>query len=396
MNHLKLFILLHYYRFRSFFIRTSKCKKISKSILYFENFPIENAGYQYRTKKWSEILEKEGYNVEIWTLFEDKDEFDRQRKTKPFSKFLIQTLKIRFKQVLKSKKFETVIVRRELLFYNDYGNLFLDKLLLKFHPNAILDFDDDLTAAKNQPKKVTNLYGRLIQENGNKFNDSLRLYKRFIVASNYLKEKVLKENLTINDSNINVIPTCVDYNKYPPKVYPEKIEKLAFGWIGGDHNYLQLRGIVPLLNSLAKEHEFKLIVIAGNKFESEAEFDVEFIPWSLDTEIKNLYKIDVGLMPLEDNIENLGKGGFKLIQYMGLGIVSVAQGLTINKYIVHHKINSFSVNNYEEWHGILKHLLQKKYNLKVLGKKARERVNESYTFNSNLKKYIKFIEECVE
>lgn len=42
--------------------------------------------------------------------------------------------------------------------------------------------------------KVTNLYGRLLQEHGNKFNESLRIYQRFIVVSDYLKNKVLFEN----------------------------------------------------------------------------------------------------------------------------------------------------------------------------------------------------------
>jgi hypothetical protein len=103
---------------------SKKRSRNPKTLLYLENFPIENAGYQYRAAKWAELLRKEGFHVEIWTLFEDKATFEKQIKQKPFSKFLIFALRKRFKQVLASCNFETVIVRRELLWFNDCGNLF--------------------------------------------------------------------------------------------------------------------------------------------------------------------------------------------------------------------------------------------------------------------------------
>jgi glycosyltransferase involved in cell wall biosynthesis len=373
-----------------------KSRKKSNSILYLENFPIKNAGYQYRAQKWSEVLNKNGYDVDVWTLYTEKKDFNEKRKVKPFSRFLIKTLWIRFFQVWRSRKYETIIVRRELLFFNDYGNLFMEKLLLRIHPNAILDFDDDLAGAKGQPKKITNWYARLLGEHGNKFNESLRLYKRFIVASSYLKKRVLQENREFNPNNIAVIPTCVDYDKYPPKNYPDQIKKIAFGWIGGDHNYPQLRQIIPVLNKLKTNYEFKLIVIGGSRFESQAKFEVEFTPWSLETEVENLYKIDVGLMPLEENNRTKGKGGFKLIQYMGLGIASIASAVTINKEIINVKENEgFLVESHKDWMCEVEKVLKK--NLEefgIIGGNARKKIEKNYTFKANTEKYINFI-KCV-
>src|SRR5690606_16168978 len=161
----------------------------------------------------------------------------------------------------------------------------------------------------------------------------------------------------INPNRITVIPTCVDYDKYPPKVYPNQIEQIVFGWIGGDHNYPQLQRIIPVLNNLKNTFNFKLIVIGGTRFKSRAEFEVEFIPWSLETEVENLYKIDIGLMPLEENKVTKGKGGFKLIQYMGLGIVSVASGVTINKEIITDEEDSFLVFE-DNWETVLNKVLK--------------------------------------
>ena len=80
------------------------------------------------------------------------------------AKWTIRNYFIRFFQVLSCISDDTVIVRRNLLIYNDYGNLFLDKLLLSFHPNVILDFDDDLS---NNLKtgESSSLFGKLLMEN---------------------------------------------------------------------------------------------------------------------------------------------------------------------------------------------------------------------------------------
>lgn len=378
-------------RLSTLLIKANKIASNPNSILYLENFPIENAGYQNRAKKWVDLLHNNDFSCVVLTILESKTDFDNALKNEPFSKFMLQAIKIRYQQCLYAKKFETVIVRRELLFQNDYGNLFMEKFLLKIHPNAILDFDDDIAAAKKQPKRITNIYGKLLLEDGNKFNNTLRLYKRFIVASDYLKQKVLAENPNILEENVLVIPTCVDYNQYPIKEYPQKIERITFGWIGGDHNYYLLDTLIPTLNKLIKTYSFKLIVIGGAKYDRNTDFPIEFIPWSLDTEVENLYKIDVGLMPLKDDARSRGKGGFKLIQYMGLGIVSVASAITINREIISHNYDSFLYDNEQELIAILEAILANKILLSKVGYRARQKIEHNYTFKSVQESYINFI-----
>ena len=76
---------------------------------------------------------------------------------------------------------------------------------------------------------------------------------------------MLKENQEVSSDNILVVLTCVDYDKYAPKNYETLNKKLCFGWIGGNHNYPLLDTIIPVLNKLADDYEFKLIVIGGKK-----------------------------------------------------------------------------------------------------------------------------------
>ena len=362
-------------------------KKELNSILYLAAFFPENAGFHWRVKKWADFLKTNYFKVEIQYPL-TSDEF-KQLSVSNHTRFLVKFLKRRFWQVIYSHKFETVIVRRELLIYNDYGNLFLDKLLLKIHPTAILDFDDDISAAKNQPKKITSLYGKLLNEDGDKFNNTLKMYSNFIVASNYLKTRI--ESINKKQTNITIIPTCVDYNNFPQKTYTNK-KTLIFGWIGGTHNYFLLDNLLPIFDKLSKMHSFKLLVIGGEEYKKKLNFEIEFRNWTLETEISNLLDIDIGLMPLIDDAESKGKGGFKLIQYMGLGIVSVASPITINKEIVDHQINSFLANNNEEWEFWLSQLLERKFDLQRIGEEARLKINSKYTFSANENNYINFIE----
>ncbi len=373
----------------SFFIKTKKVRKKGQ-ILYLAAFYPENSGYHWRAKKWASEFEQNGFSITILNAL-NENEF-KQLYKENFNLFLIQFLRRRFKQIIQSRKYETVIVQRELLIFNDYGNLFLEKFLLKIHPNAILDFDDDLSAAKNQPKEITNWFGKIMLENGDKFNSTLKMYKHFIVASAYLKNRVIEQNLNITPENICVIPTCVDYDEYPIKDYSTLKKNITLGWIGGDHNYYLLDLLLPILDKLSENYSFKLLVIGGSPYNRQTKFVSEFRKWNLNSEVQDLNSIDIGLMPLTDDAESRGKGGFKLIQYMGLGIVSIAAPITINKEIITHGYDSFLAMSGEEWESTLEKILKGEVDLIEMGKNARQKIERNYTFNAKKKKYIEFIE----
>ena len=104
-------------------------------------FP-NNAGYVYRVENWVKELKAEGFEVEVAFGCEENEfiEFKGNHNIQ----FYIRWMHRRFNQVLKARKFDLVIVRREILLFNDYGNLFYEKLLLAINKNVVLDFDDDI------------------------------------------------------------------------------------------------------------------------------------------------------------------------------------------------------------------------------------------------------------
>jgi glycosyltransferase involved in cell wall biosynthesis len=286
-----------------------------------------------------------------------------------------------------------VIVRRELLLYNDYGHLFLEKLLLQIHPDAILDFDDDISAAKNEPRQISSLFGRIMLEHGSKFNASLGMFSYFIAGSDYLRQKIILEHSGIPAANMVVVPTCVDYTRYSPVSYETQSDTIRLGWIGGIHNLPLLQKILPDIQAVTGNREIELIVISGKPLQTEPAYSFTIVnkPWDMKTQVEDLKSIDIGLMPLSASDEDKGKAGFKLIQYMGLGIVSIASAVTVNNEIIDHGENGFLVYDENKWADTIQEVIDKRDQWGRIGKKARGKVLEHYTFDANKEKYLNFL-----
>lgn len=367
---------------------------VRNRVLFLEPFFPGNAGYHYRTQKWIDTLNQNGFEGRVRYVFV-KERFERlliEGKVKLFqSVFLLR----RIGHCLAALSFNCVIVRRELLMFNDYGDLFLDKFLLALHPNVILDFDDDLSAAKREPREITR-FGRVMFEHPKKFEESLRLYSRFIVGSSYLRGLLAARNSNTADKDVITIPTCVDYEQHAAKVYDEQSKYINFGWVGSRSNHYLLDIVTPVLSQVARRHKIRLVLITSNGYEPDADFETVHVPWSLETEIESLHRIDIGLMPLYDNAEERGKCGFKLIQYMGLGIVSIASAVTVNCEIVDDGENGFLVHRESDWSRVIEKVLARRCEFPLIGAAARRKIQGEFSFEANRQRYLDFIRTSID
>ncbi|MCB1024853.1 MAG: glycosyltransferase, partial [Acidobacteria bacterium] len=217
---------------------------------------------------------------------------------------------------------------------------------------------------------------------------------KFIVGSEYLKALVLDINKNIDEGDICIIPTCVDYEAYSQKDYSgiNAHPIINLGWIGSNGNLALLENIIPYIDEVNKVTPVKLIVISGREIDPDVGFEIENLEWSYETQIDDLLKIDIGLMPLNDTRVERGKCGFKLIQYMGLGIVGVASSITINKEIVSDRVEGFLVDSDEDWTQVLLKVIELRDQFQEIGDAARRKINERYSFKANTQKYLTFIE----
>lgn len=374
---------------------TRKKKRSPKSVLILAAFWKGNAGYEYRVARWAEILRLDGYDVDVQTCYSEL-EFNKWVNNNSFWLYIKPAWR-RFFQVLRSANYELVIVRREVLIYNEYGNLFLERLLLRMHPEAILDFDDDLAAAKSGLAKES-MFGKLLFQAHDKFDVSISMYKYFLPGSPFLAERFLFKQVRTSEilqqSRFLVLPTCVDYEQDMPRDYQRNpvVSPVRLGWIGSVGNLYLLDHLVPSLNRLHSLIPVELVVISGLAYSMPVNFPIQNIPWSMSTQLDSLRQIDIGLMPLLGDNKDSGKCGFKLIQYMGIGVVSVASAVGVNSQIIQDKVNGFLVEQGQDWDCVLQSIIGQADQFASIGDSARQTIHARYSFSANKQPLIKFLE----
>jgi glycosyltransferase involved in cell wall biosynthesis len=362
-----------------------------RRVLVLAAFWPGNAGYEYRTARWVDILEEAGFQVDVDCPF-GHDEFWAWAHDNHPRLYVLPARK-RLRRILDSGQYGTVIVRREILLWNDYGRLFLERLLLAMHPNAILDIDDDLGAAKGEPRSI-GWFGRILGEHPAKFSATLQMYRKVIAGSGYLKQLALERGQQLESQDVVVIPTCLDYEEEQRKTYGPRSGPLVFGWIGGTGNLVELDLVAAALERIAQEIPLRLIVISGRPYAARS-LEVENVPWDMETHLDHLRRIDIGLMPLHDSAVSRGKCGFKLLQYMGLGVVGVATAVTINREIIDDGVNGFLVEPDDDWEPALRRVIAAESSFSEIGKAARETVLNRYSFLAHREQYIAFVRDAI-
>lgn len=364
--------------------------KKGNKVLFLAMFFPENSGYHHRVALWKDRLEKAGWTAHCPGIF-NREDFTRLTSEKDLLSFHFSAWCIRFMQVIRSIGYDKVIVRRMLLPYNHYGELFMDRLLLAIHPNAILDFDDDLTNNTTDPE-TDHIFGKVLLENRLVFYDSLKLYRRFLCGSSHLAGLVTANHPGISTEDFIILPTCIDTASIEKKVYTVRPHVITLGWVGSDNNQFYLDNIIPDLNRVAASFRIKLLVISGRQFApNEARFEIENRRWSLETEGADISDIDIGLMPLIDDKRCRAKCGFKLIQYMGRGIVSVASDVGVNGEIAGKGSSAYLVSSGENWSDKLTEVISSWNDFPAISSSACKTIEEKYSIDSNKVQLFNFL-----
>lgn len=186
------------------------------------------------------------------------------------------------------------------------------------------------------------------------------------------------------NENVIVNPTTIDTDYHTVNVGQRDV--LNIGWTGTHSTLKYVFLLEDALTRLKKEFNFKFIIIADK--DPELPFEYEFIKWNKTTEISDLQKFDIGVMPLEDNIWEKGKCGFKALQYMAVGIPAIVSPVAVNIKILNDEANGFFANDAKDWYEKLKELFINTPLREEKGKNAREYIEKHYSVKSNKENFI--------
>lgn len=194
-----------------------------------------------------------------------------------------------------------------------------------------------------------------------------------------------------------LIPSVVDTERYVPAPGRRTTDELIIGWMGTASNLPSLRVALPSLVAALEELPRARLRIVSNTVVPEyvGHPRVEQWRWNEAGELRALQSFDVGLMPLEDTELTRGKCGFKMIQYMAVGVPVLASAVGANPDIFADSGAGALVSPGDDWGQHLRALLASKEGLAVMGARGRRHAEAHYSVRSVVDRYVDVFERLV-
>jgi glycosyltransferase involved in cell wall biosynthesis len=166
-----------------------------------------------------------------------------------------------------------------------------------------------------------------------------------VVAGNqYLAERARAANAT----DIEVIPSAVDVERYRLQTRVSSDGPFTIGWIGSPISTHYLSAIAEPLREVCRTIHARVVLVGAGTVDLPG-VPIERLEWNEATEAECLEGFDVGIMPLTDGPLERGKCGFKLVQYMASARPVVASAVGANIQIVRHGQTGFLASTSQEW-----------------------------------------------
>lgn len=361
----------------SFDIFCDEMKKIAFIVPYPKG---EAPSQRFRFEQYLELLEGEGYVIDFHPFIDQKTWETLYAPGNYLKKVggMLRSFLRRWCLLPKLRKSDYIFIHREAA---QLGPPIFEWIIAKvLRKKYIYDFDDAIWlpnySATNAQFHRLKAYWKV--KYCMKWAHQISAGNRYL--ANYAKQF---------NPNVSVIPTTIDLINYHNQLTDYDQEELVIGWTGTHTTMHYLDEIVPVLADLEKEFPFTFTVIS-NVEPTYALKSLRFVKWNKETEIEDLAKFSIGIMPLREDQWSEGKCGFKGLQYMALGIPALLSPVGVNKEIISHKENGYLLSSPEEWKETIKSLLTDKALREKIGKSGRKTIRERYSVEANLEGYLRF------
>jgi glycosyltransferase involved in cell wall biosynthesis len=242
----------------------------------------------------------------------------------------------------------------------------------------ILDYDDAIFHSYDFENK-----GFLRYLFKNKIPNLLKGASHIITGSPYLTSYCLRYT-----SKVTEIPTSIYFTDYSNRTKANQSEIFTIGWIGSLSTSSHLYKIKDALIEFSKNKDCEIHLIGFDKA-LLSNFNSKFkaVEWSSATEVENISKFNVGIMPLSETLFEKGKCGFKLIQYMACGIPTISTPLEANVKINRDNNNLFATSH-SQWVDALNQVYQKQQYYKEIGALNTKIISKYYSIEANHTLYL--------
>jgi glycosyltransferase involved in cell wall biosynthesis len=252
------------------------------------------------------------------------------------------------------------------------------KLLAK---KIIYDFDDAIWLTDKKHESRIEKAIRWRSKVANLCRWSYKISAGNAYLANYAK--VFNKDVIIN-------PTTIDTTHvHKMAANRGRTDRIVIGWTGSHSTLKYLKEIEDVLRQIEERFPSVDFCVIADKAPDLRLKRLVFKPWSLENEVMDLTRLDIGIMPLPDDDWAKGKCGFKALQYMTMEIATVASPVGVNTVIIKEGINGLLARNSSEWEKALSLLIEDEDLRKQLGREGQLTVEQSYSVNSNTKNFLR-------
>jgi glycosyltransferase involved in cell wall biosynthesis len=324
---------------------------------------------RFRIEQWLPRFLAEGIECDVLPFFDGelyrRLEAGENRLTSMLG--LCKSVARRWRLLSRIDDYDIVIIHREA---TAFGPAWLERMIARRKP-IVFDLDDAIWLSN---ENRVNPAARWLKF-PSKAAGMARRAAAVLAGNPYLADWARRYNAAVH-----VIPTTVDTEgEYAAEKVHSPHDVPVIGWSGSVSSLRYLEFLRPILVKLAASHRYKLLVMCNGPEHRWAGLDMEWLPWSQAGEIDGLLRMDIGLMPQPDEEWAKGKCGLKALQYMALGIPTVASNNGVLPEIIRHGHSGLLADSPEQWLKCLTMLVDD-WTLRVsIGRSGRQTVRERYS-----------------
>ncbi len=349
------------------------------NILFLTPYPAGQAPSQrFRFEQYLHFLTEGGHQLKCQSFIDEQTWAILYKPGKVVKKAwgIVKGFLRRFFVLFTLWKYDYVFIHREA---SPIGPPIFEWLIAKlFRKKVIYDFDDAIWLANTSEENK--LAARLKWHQ--KVGSICKWSYKVSCGNDYLCDYARQFN-----QNVVHLPTTIDTENRHAQLKDQHTDNLVIGWTGTHSTLKYLEPIVPVLQKLEKEFSFTFLVISNH----EPTFRLDslmYLPWKEETEVQDLLRMNIGLMPLTADKWSEGKCGFKALQYLALGIPAVASPVGVNTKIVQEGVTGFLCEEVNAWEPLLKKLLEDPELRAELGKNGRKLVEGIYSVEANCERFL--------
>ena len=322
------------------------------------------ASCRHRFSQYLSYLQAHGFQCDVSTFFDERYTAavlrGGQKQWWRFGKAALR----RLLAVLSARRYDLVVVHAEFIPYLPHG---FERWLAQLAIPYLVDFDDAYFHAYDQHSSA--LVRRLL---GEKIGRLMQTAELNLAGSDYLAAYARRFS-----SQVSVVPTVVDLARYPAAPTEPDPTCFSIGWIGSPTTTPYLQSVMGELAAFAKGRNVQILAIGARRFDA-GDAPVRFIEWSEDTEVEQLARAHVGIMPLPQTPWAEGKCGFKLIQTMACWRPVIASPVGANCRIVQDGVSGLHARP-GEWRAAMERLYENASLRTKFGAAGRQTVEREYS-----------------